>query len=106
MCIVERKEDTSSVRQTSLRHGGCQEVSTTLAPALEITPRAAAFRTWVETLMGQSFLEPLMVTERFEMMLSLTSAKDFYSLKKPSYFLLKLLVPMSVGRGMFFPHTL
>lgn len=35
------------------------------------------FRTGVETLMGQSLLEPVMTTERSEMMLALTSARDF-----------------------------
>lgn len=44
-----------------------------------------------------------MTTERPGMMLALTSARDFCPLKEPSCLQLRLLVPVSVGRGTSSP---
>ena len=76
-----------------------------MVPASETTPRTTVepFRTGVESLVEKSFLEPVMATERSEMMFVLSSARDFCSLKEPSYFLPKLLVPIMVRD---FPHAL
>ena len=54
-----------------------------LVSASETIPRTTVepFRTGVESLVDKSFLEPVMATERSEMMFVLTSARDFCSLK-------------------------